>query len=158
MSHGGKPIKHMKRPFPDLPFVTPGIIDVTGMADRPDLELFGPLLQIVRAESFEDAVAIANETRYGLSAALIGGGPDHYDYFWASSRSAIVNWNRPTTAVPQGVPIGGRGLSGNCRPGGAYTADHCAYPAISSAIDQPRATIGIGLRSQEPVRPRTAAA
>jgi succinylglutamic semialdehyde dehydrogenase len=146
MSHGGQPIKHMQRPFPDLPFVTPGIIDVTGIDPRPDQEIFGPLLQLIRVESFEAAVACANDTRYGLAAALIGGGPDHYDYFWARSRAAIVNWNRPTTAVPPGVPLGGRGLSGNNRPTGSYAADHCAYPAISSAVDQPRATIGVGLR------------
>ena len=48
MSNGGKPIRHMKRPFDDLPFVTPGIIDVTEMAARPDVEYFGPLLQVVR--------------------------------------------------------------------------------------------------------------
>jgi succinylglutamic semialdehyde dehydrogenase len=146
MSNGGRPIKHMQRPKGELPFVTPGIIDVTAMEKRPDIEYFGPLLQVIRVSSFEEAVAEANATRYGLCAALVGGGQEHFDYLWANSRAGIVNWNRPTTAVPLNAPIGGRGLSGNHRPGGSYAADHCADPVIASATEYPRASIGIGLK------------
>lgn len=149
MSNGGRPILHMKRPFPDLPFVTPGIIDVTGMAQPPDVEYFGPLLQVQRVATFEEAMAAANATRFGLAAALVGGAPEHYDLFWAHSRAAIVNWNRPTTAAPPTAPMGGTGLSGNHRPGGGYSADLCAYPVVSAAIDQPRAMIGTGLKPAE---------
>ncbi|MBO9576341.1 MAG: succinylglutamate-semialdehyde dehydrogenase [Sphingobium sp.] len=160
MSNGGKPILHMKRPFPGLPFVTPGIIDVTDMAQRPDVEYFGPLLQVIRANSFEDAIRAANDTRFGLSAALIGGAPEQYDMFWANSRSGVVNWNRPTTTTPLSGPVGGIGLSGNHRPSGSYAADCCAYPVVSSAIDQPRAMIGVGLKSHAPapIAPVTPAA
>jgi succinylglutamic semialdehyde dehydrogenase len=150
MSNGGKPIRHMRRPIDGLPFVTPGIIDVTDMAKRPDVEHFGPLLQIIRVADFEEAIALANDTRYGLSAALIGGTPEHFDYFLALSKSGIVNWNRPTTATPLAAPLGGTGLSGNHRPGGTYAADACAYPVVSAAIDQPRAVIGMGLRQPAP--------
>ncbi len=90
MSHGGKPIRHMKRPYEGLPFVTPGIIDVTDMAKRPDVEYFGPLLQVIRVTDFDEAIAIANDTRFGLASALIGGSPEHFDYFLAQSRSGIV--------------------------------------------------------------------
>ncbi len=149
MSNGGRPVLHMKRPFPDLPFVTPGIIDVTDMAQPPDVEYFGPLLQVRRVATFEEAIAAANATRFGLSAALVGGMPEQYDQLWAQSRAGIVNWNRPTTATPVAAPAGGTGLSGNHRPGGAYGADACAYPVVSSAIDQPRAIIGAGLKQAE---------
>src|SRR3546814_6689614 len=87
MSNGGKPIKHMARPIEGRPFLSPAIIDVTDMPERPDIELFGPLLQVVRVSSFEDAIAEANNTRYGLSASLIGGTPEHYDQFWANVRA-----------------------------------------------------------------------
>jgi len=151
MSNGGRPIRHMKRPIEDLPFVTPGIIDLTDMKDRPpDVEYFGPLLQIIRVADFETAIGIANDTRYGLCTALIGGGPEHFDYFLAMSKSGIVNWNRPTTATPVSAPMGGTGYSGNHRPGGSYTADACAYPVVSAAFDQPRALIGTGLRQTVP--------
>lgn len=157
MSNGGKPIRHMKRPVEGLPFVTPGIIDVTDMAKRPDVEHFGPLLQIIRTTGFNDAIALANDTKYGLSTALIGGSPEQFDYFLTLSKSGIVNWNRPTTAIPIAAPLGGTGLSGNHRPGGTYAADACAYPVVSAAVDQPRAVIGTGLRQPVP-HPRANAA
>jgi succinylglutamic semialdehyde dehydrogenase len=154
MSHGGRPIKHMQRPFEGLPFVTPAIIDVTAMAERPDIELFGPLLQVVTVASFEEAIAQANATRYGLCATLIGGAPEQYDRFWSSSRAGIVNWNRPSFALAPTAPAGGTGLSGNYRPGGHYAADHCAYPVASSEAPQPRATIGIGLKALDIIADR----
>lgn len=151
MSNGGRPLRHMKRPIENLPFVTPGIIDLTDMKDRPpDVEYFGPLLQVIRVSDFKQAIAIANDTRYGLCSALIGGGPEHFDNFLAASKSGIVNWNRPTTATPLSAPMGGTGYSGNHRPGGTYLADACAYPVVSAAFDQPRALIGAGLRQNAP--------
>src|SRR3546814_903422 len=107
MSNGGKPIKHMARPIEGRPFLSPAIIDVTDMPERPDIELFGPLLQVVRVSSFEDAIAEANNTRYGLSASLIGGTPEHYDQFWANVRVGIINWNKPTNGASSGAPFGG---------------------------------------------------
>ncbi|KEY97332.1 succinylglutamate-semialdehyde dehydrogenase, partial [Sphingomonas sp. BHC-A] len=146
MSNGGKPIKHMVRTTKGLPFVTPAIIDVTAMAERPDVELFGPLLQVVRVPDFESAIREANNTRYGLSAALIGGSPEQYNQFWANIRAGIVNWNRPTNGASSSAPFGGVGISGNHRPSAYYAADYCAYPVASVEIEQPRASIGIGLK------------
>lgn len=154
MSNGGKPITHMKRPVDGLPFVTPGVIDVTAMTERPDVELFGPILQIIRVPDFDSAVAEANATRYGLAAALFGGRQDHYDRFWSLSRAGMINWNRPLGGWPGAHPAAGAGLSGNHRPGGTYTADHCAYPVQSSEIAQLRASIGIGLKPAEIIADR----
>ncbi len=146
MSHGGKPIRHMKRPVKDRPFVSPGMIDVTNMKERPDLELFGPLLQIIRVSTFEEAIIEANNTRFGLSASLLGGNAQQYDQFWANSRAGIVNWNAETHKVSNSAPVGGKGLSGNGRPGAFYSADSCAYPVASEEYENPRAMIGIGLK------------
>jgi len=149
MSNGGKPITHMRRPREGLPFVTPGIIDVTAMDKRVDVELFGPILQICRVEDFDAAIVEANATRFGLAAALFGGSEVQYERFWAASRAGLVNWNRPTTNSPIGLPSGGVGLSGNHRPGGGYMADHCAYPVASSETAQARAFVGVGLKAVE---------
>ena len=146
LSHGGRPIKNMVRTEKGLPFLSPAIIDTTAMADRPDVELFGPLLQVIRVDDFDQAIAEANNTRFGLCAALIGGSPQEYNRFWANARAGVVNWNRPTTQVSPGAPFGGIGLSGNHRPGDFYAADFCAYPVASTEMEQPRATIGLGLR------------
>ncbi|QDZ07786.1 succinylglutamate-semialdehyde dehydrogenase [Sphingomonas panacisoli] len=147
---GAKPIRHLQRPQPDLPFLTPGILDVTALDDRPDLELFGPILQVIRADNFDAAMIEANNTRYGLSASLITQTPDLYNRFWANARAGIVNWNKPTNGASSGAPFGGIGWSGNHRPSAYYAADYCAYPVVSNEADAARASIGIGLREYEP--------
>ncbi|WP_242447374.1 succinylglutamate-semialdehyde dehydrogenase [Aurantiacibacter aquimixticola] len=144
LSHGGKAIKHMRRIEDDLPFLTPGLIDTTAMAERPDVELFGPLLQVIRVDEFDEAIAEANDTRFGLSASLVGGTPQQYNRFWANIRAGIVNWNRPTNGASSAAPFGGIGLSGNHRPAAYYAADYCAYPVTSTEMQQPRASVGVG--------------
>ncbi|ODS98125.1 MAG: succinylglutamate-semialdehyde dehydrogenase [Erythrobacter sp. SCN 62-14] len=146
MTAGGRPLAHMRRLYPDLPFLTPGIIDTTDVPERPDIELFGPLLQVIRVPDLDSAIAEANNTRFGLSASLIGGTPDDYGRFWANIRAGIINWNRPTNGASSAAPFGGIGLSGNHRPAAYYAADYCAYPVASNEMDQPRANIGVGLK------------
>ncbi len=148
ISNGGSAVRFMTRPDESLPFLTPGIVDVTNVGDRPDVELFGPLLQVVRVTSFEEAIGEANATAYGLSAALIGGTQADYDLFWANIRAGVINWNKPTNGASSAMPFGGVGLSGNHRPSAYYAADYCAYPVASSEAEVPRATIGIGLTSE----------
>jgi len=146
LSNGGRAIKHMARLREDLPFVSPAIIDVTKIQERPDVELFGPLLQVVAVDDLDEAIAEANSTRFGLTAAMLGGTPQDYNRFWANIRAGVVNWNRPTIGETAAAPFGGTGLSGNNRPGGYYMADSCAYPVASIEMEQPRSTIGVGLR------------
>ncbi len=146
LSNGGRAIKHLKRMDDDRPFLTPAIIDTTAMLDRPDVELFGPILQVIRVNEFDEAIAEANNTRFGLTASLIGGSPQEYNRFWANIRAGVVNWNRPTVGTSPGAPLGGLGLSGNHRPGAYYAADYCAYPVSSAELEQPRAIIGTGFR------------
>ena len=147
ISNGGKAVRLMRRPDDSLPFLTPAIVDVTAMAERPDVELFGPLLQVVKVPDLDAGIAEANATRFGLSASLIGGSPQDYNRFWANVRAGIVNWNRPTNGASSGAPFGGVGLSGNHRPAAFYAADYCAYPVASSEMEQPRATIGVGFEA-----------
>ena len=143
---GGRAITHLQRPIPGRPFLTPGLIDVTGIEKRADEELFGPILQVIRVPDFDAAIAEANATRYGLSAALISDKPALYERFWATIRAGMIHWNRPTNGVPANAPLSGLGWSGNHRPGAYYAADLCAYPVVSGEAEQARASIGIGLR------------
>ncbi len=147
LSSGGKVIKNLVRTREGLPFLSPSIIDVTAMKERPDVELFGPLLQVIKVDDFDEAIEEANATRFGLSASLVGGNPQEYNRFWANVRAGVVNWNRPTNGAASAAPFGGIGLSGNHRPSAYYAADYCAYPVASSEVEQPRASIGVGLRS-----------
>jgi len=146
MMKGGKPLCRLDRPDKERPFLTPALIDVTELKDRPDEEIFGPVLQVIRVKGFDAAIEEANNTSYGLAASLIGGSPEMYDKFWANVRAGVINWNKPTNGAPSNAPFGGIGLSGNHRPSAFYAADYCAYPVTSSESDRPRAAIGQGLR------------
>jgi succinylglutamic semialdehyde dehydrogenase len=146
MTKGARPLKHLERSFDDRPFLTPAILDVTEVRDRPDAELFGPILQVIRVPDFDAALAEANATRYGLAASLVGGSPELYDRFWANVRAGVINWNKPTNGAPSNAPFGGIGHSGNHRPSAFYAADYCAYPVTSSEAEQARGAIDTGLR------------
>jgi succinylglutamic semialdehyde dehydrogenase len=146
MMKGAKPIRRLDRPFEDRPYLTPALIDVTDATDRPDEELFGPVLQLIRVKDFDAAIDEANNTSFGLAASLLCNRPELYDKFWANVRAGVINWNKPTNGAPSNAPFGGVGLSGNHRPSAYYAADYCAYPVTSSEADNPRATIGEGLR------------
>jgi len=146
MMKGGKALRRLDRPFAERPYLTPALIDVTGVKSRPDEEIFGPVLQVVRVTDFDAAIDEANNSRFGLAASLVGGSPELYDKFWANVRAGVINWNKPTNGAPSSAPFGGVGLSGNHRPAAFYAADYCAYPVTSSEADTARATIGQGLR------------
>ncbi|MGZ2410854.1 succinylglutamic semialdehyde dehydrogenase [Sphingomonas sp. F9_3S_D5_B_2] len=146
MMKGGKPLRRLDRPLTDRPYLTPGLIDVTDVKDRPDEEIFGPVLQVIRVKDFDQAIDEANATRYGLAASLLGGSPELYDRFWANVRAGVINWNKPTNGAPSTAPFGGVGLSGNHRPSAFYAADYCAYPVTSNEADSMRGSIGQGLR------------
>src|SRR4051794_21984591 len=146
MMKGAKPLRRLDRPFAERPYLTPALIDVTDAKDRPDEEIFGPVLQIIRVKDFDAAIDEANNTRFGLAASLIGGSPEMYDKFWANVRAGVINWNKPTNGAPSNAPFGGIGTSGNHRPSAFYAADYCAYPVTSSEADRARAAIGEGLR------------
>ncbi|ELF5342626.1 succinylglutamate-semialdehyde dehydrogenase [Vibrio metschnikovii] len=112
-------------------FVTPGIIDVTAINDLPDEEYFGPLLQVIRYQTLPQAVALANNTRFGLSAGLVSTDDQEWQYFIDHIRAGIVNRNRQLTGASGDAPFGGPGASGNLRPSAFYAADYCAYPMAS---------------------------
>ena len=115
--------------------VSPGVVDVTEAPSRPDRELFGPLLQVIRVADFSAAIREANHTAYGLSAGLLCENRDLWDRFYREIRAGIVNWNRPITGASGSQPFGGAGNSGNHRPSGFYAVDYCSYPVASTETD-----------------------
>ena len=146
MMKGGTPIRRLDRPYEERPYLTPALIDVTNAKQRPDEEMFGPVLQLIRVKDFDAAIDEANNTKFGLAASLLSKDPALYDRFWANVRSGVINWNRPTNGAPSNAPFGGVGMSGNHRPSAYYAADYCAYPVTSVEADVTRATITEGLR------------
>ncbi|MBV8261910.1 MAG: succinylglutamate-semialdehyde dehydrogenase, partial [Paraburkholderia sp.] len=147
LERGARALLPMEQRDPSLGFVTPAILDVTGVADLPDEEHFGPLAQIIRYAGFEDAIAQANNTAFGLSAGLLADDEALWHRFTREIRAGVVNWNRPTNGASSGAPFGGTGRSGNHRPSAYYAADYCAYPmaSVESAQLQMPASLSPGL-------------
>jgi len=123
-------------------FVTPGLLDVTKVADRPDEEVFGPLLQLIRVVDFDAAIREANNTRFGLASGLLSDSRALYDAFYPRARAGIVNWNQQLTGAASTAPFGGIGLSGNHRPSAYYAADYCAYGVAT--MEQADGKVAVG--------------
>lgn len=119
-------------------WVSPGLLDVTSVADREDEEIFGPLLQVIRVPDFPAALVEANRTAYGLAAGLLSDDAALYGQFRAAVRAGIVNWNQPLTGASSGAPFGGVGRSGNHRPSAYLAADYCSFPVASIEVPELR--------------------
>lgn len=135
------------RPFealeaPTGAWVRPGLFDMTGAPEPPDEEIFGPLIQVWRVNSFDEAMDRANATGFGLTAGLISDDAALWDEFLQRSHAGVVNRNRPTVGAAGDMPFGGLGLSGNHRPSAYYAADYCAYPVASFEADAVRPILG----------------
>ncbi|ASQ46081.1 succinylglutamate-semialdehyde dehydrogenase [Legionella clemsonensis] len=128
---GGRPLLKMALMEENTGFLSPGLIDMTGIAEVPDEEIFAPISQIYRYETFDEALVMANHTRYGLSAGLLSDSKKNYQKFYHTIRAGLINWNRPTTGAASSLPFGGIGCSGNHRPSAYFAADYCAYPIAS---------------------------
>lgn len=131
LAAGARSLLAMRRLAPATALLSPGLIDVSGVPDLPDEEHFGPLLLVQRWRTFDEAMELANRTRYGLAAGLLSESRERYEQFWREARAGIVNWNRPLTGASSSSPFGGIGASGNHRPSAWYAADYCAYPVAS---------------------------
>ncbi|WP_428940360.1 succinylglutamate-semialdehyde dehydrogenase [Fontivita pretiosa] len=131
LSRGGRAIVEMQPLNQHKTLLCPGLIDVTDVADRPDEELFGPLLQLIRVKDFDQAIDEANNTRYGLTAGLLSDDPQLWQAFYRRVRAGVINWNRPLTGASAQLPFGGIGRSGNNRPSAYFAVDYCSYPVAS---------------------------
>ncbi|WP_341959403.1 succinylglutamate-semialdehyde dehydrogenase [Pseudomonas sp. RC10] len=131
LANGAVALLEMTQPDTNSALLTPGILDVSDVSNRPDEELFGPLLQVIRYADFAGAIEEANATQYGLAAGLLSDSQERYQQFWLQSRAGIVNWNKQLTGAASTAPFGGVGASGNHRASAYYAADYCAYPVAS---------------------------
>ncbi|MEN5015714.1 succinylglutamate-semialdehyde dehydrogenase [Erwinia sp. Eh17-17] len=136
---GGKVLLPMQWPERSSAILTPGIIDVTDVANLPDEEVFGPLLTVIRYDDFDRAIRIANNTRYGLACGLISPQREKFERLLIEARAGIVNWNKPLTGAASTAPFGGIGASGNHRASAWYAADYCAWPMAS--LESPQLTM-----------------
>lgn len=87
--------------------------DISPAARLAQEEIFGPVLALIKAQNFEHALAIANNTEYGLTGALYSGSREKLD--WARTDFHVGNlyFNRKCTGAMVGAhPFGGFNMSG----------------------------------------------
>ncbi len=136
VARGGVVIRQLRPLCGKLTLLAPGLIDVTDVAERPDTEWFGPLLQVIRVPDLDAAITEANGTAYGLTAALFSDNQTSYETFRRRVRAGLINWNRQTTGASSRLPFGGLGHSGNHRPSGFHAIDYCSHPVASLERDR----------------------
>jgi len=115
-------------------FLAPAIFaDVNNSSATAQEEVFGPVLAVVKARDFEHAVALANDTRYGLTAGISTRSLRYAHEFCARSETGLVNVNLPTAGLEFQVPFGGNKESGvgGREQGGAALDFYSAWKTLS---------------------------
>ncbi|SNT73935.1 aldehyde dehydrogenase family protein [Paracoccus seriniphilus] len=98
-------------------------------------EIFGPCASVIRVADFDEALAVANDTAYGLSSGICTTSLKHATAFRRASKSGMVMVNLPTAGVDYHVPFGGRGASSlGGREQGRMAMDF--YTAVKTAYVQ----------------------
>ncbi len=95
-------------------------------------EVFGPVANVIRVKDYDEALAVANDTEFGLSAGICTSSLKHATHFKRNSEAGMVMVNLPTAGVDYHVPFGGRkGSSYGPREQGAYAKEF--YTTVKTA-------------------------
>jgi aldehyde dehydrogenase (NAD+) len=121
LAFGGERVSRDTRGY----YLTPALFVDTDNRMRVNREeIFGPVATVVRVKDYEEAVAVANDTEFGLSAGVVTTSLKHADDFKRRSRAGMVMVNLPTAGVDYHVPFGGtKGSSYGPREQGRYARE-----------------------------------
>ncbi|MEQ1771467.1 MAG: aldehyde dehydrogenase family protein [Devosia sp.] len=87
-------------------------------------EIFGPVASVIRVKDYDEALATANDTEFGLSAGIVTTSLKYATHFKRNSEAGMVMVNVPTAGVDFHVPFGGRkGSSYGAREQGKYAVE-----------------------------------
>jgi aldehyde dehydrogenase (NAD+) len=87
-------------------------------------EIFGPVAAVVRVKDYDEALQVANDTPFGLSAGICTSSLKHASHYKRNAEAGLVMVNLPTAGVDYHVPFGGRkGSSYGSREQGRYAAE-----------------------------------
>jgi aldehyde dehydrogenase (NAD+) len=92
-------------------FMAPALFLATPEQRVAREEIFGPIAVVLRAPDYEQALALANDTPYGLCAGICTGSLKHATHFRRHAQAGMVMTNLPTAGVDYHVPFGGRKAS-----------------------------------------------
>ncbi len=103
----------------------PGLHALPGYTDT---ELFAPDLSVVVVDSLEQAIEVANDSPFGLSAAVFTSSGAAFEHCADELRVGVIHWNRSSAGASGRLPFGGIKASGNHRPAGILMGQSCVYP------------------------------
>ncbi len=114
-------------------YLSPALFTETTNAMRISREeVFGPVANVIRVKGYDEALSVANDTEFGLSAGICTTSLKHANDFKRSSQAGMVMVNLPTAGVDYHVPFGGRkGSSYGPREQGRYAAEF--YTTVKTA-------------------------
>ncbi|MGH8732322.1 MAG: aldehyde dehydrogenase family protein, partial [Burkholderiales bacterium] len=99
-------------------------------------EIFGPVASVIRVKDYEEALAVANDTPFGLSSGIATTSLKHAEHFKRNSAAGMVMVNLPTAGVDYHVPFGGRkGSSYGPREQGRYAVEF--YTTVKTSYVSP---------------------
>jgi acyl-CoA reductase-like NAD-dependent aldehyde dehydrogenase len=99
-------------------------------------EIFGPVACVIRARDYDEALALANDTEFGLCSGVVTTSLKHASHYKRNAQAGMVMVNLPTAGVDYHVPFGGRkGSSYGPREQGRYAAEF--YTTVKTVYVQP---------------------
>ncbi len=133
LAWGGERLEREHRGF----YLAPALFTETTNTMRINREeIFGPVAMVIRAKDYEEALALANDSTFGLSAGIVTGSLKHASHFKRNAQSGMVMVNLPTAGVDYHVPFGGRkGSNYGPREQGRYAVEF--YTTVKTAYTAP---------------------
>jgi alpha-ketoglutaric semialdehyde dehydrogenase len=133
LAWGGERLERAKQGF----YLQPALFTETTPGMRINREeIFGPVASVIRVKDYDEALSVANETPFGLSAGICTTSLKHASHFKRNSEAGMVMVNLPTAGVDYHVPFGGRkGSSYGSREQGRYAAEF--YTTVKTAYTLP---------------------
>ena len=106
-------------------YLAPALVTDTTAAMRINREeVFGPVASVIRVKDYDEALAVANDTPFGLSAGIATTSLKYATHFKRHAQAGLVMVNLPTAGVDYHVPFGGRKASSyGAREQGRYAQE-----------------------------------
>ena len=132
---GGQAMAHNADGAPGH-YLTPALFaDTTPQMRINREEIFGPVVSVLRAKDYDEALHLANDTPFGLASGIATTSLKHATHFKRHAQAGMVMVNLPTAGVDYHVPFGGRkGSSYGPREQGSYAAEF--YTTVKTAYTQ----------------------
>jgi aldehyde dehydrogenase (NAD+) len=133
LAYGGELLKRAKQGH----YLAPTLLTGATNAMRSSREeIFGPVASVIRVKDYDEALAIANDTDFGLSAGIVTTSLKHASHFKRQSQAGMIMVNLPTAGVDYHVPFGGRkGSSYGPREQGRYAKEF--FTVVKTAYTLP---------------------